>query len=41
MSRKEQIQAQAIEHKLRGIYDNAMCKTGLERNSYAESWNNN
>lgn len=38
MTRKEMIQAQASEHKSRGIYDNAMCRSGMERRIYAETW---
>lgn len=41
MSRKETIQSLAREHANRGIYDNAICKTGLEKVTYAKVWESN
>jgi hypothetical protein len=38
MTRKEAIQAQAQDHAKRGIFDNAMCRSGFERSVYAQSW---
>lgn len=38
MDRKALIKAQAQEHKARGIYDNAICRNGMERVFYAETW---
>lgn len=38
MTRKETIQSQARDHAMRGIFDNAMCCNGMERNIYANAW---
>lgn len=38
MERIKAIKDQAKEHKARGHYDNAMCRTGVERSIYAETW---
>lgn len=38
MTRKETIQAQARDHAKRGIFDNAICRSGMERVIYADAW---
>ena len=38
MTRKEAIQVQARDHAIRGIFDNAMCRNGMERIIYANTW---
>jgi hypothetical protein len=35
---KQTIIAQAIDHAARGVFDNSICKSGLQRNIYAEAW---
>ena len=38
MTRKEVIETQAREHVKRGIYDSAICRSGMERVIYSEAW---
>lgn len=36
--RKDLIKATAHEHHARGIYENSICRSGLERSAYREEW---
>jgi hypothetical protein len=37
-ARKHLIEATAREHHARSIYENSICRSGLERSAYREAW---